>query len=92
VSDLKPWEGPDDAASEEEGSSGYLLMAGIGCGLIIAIGAHALVGHFAERPELAQADPLMVKVISVARATGAGLAIGSLAGWLAKLARSSKKP
>jgi hypothetical protein len=92
MSDLKPWEGSDDAASEEEGSSGYLLMAGIGCGLIIAIGAHALMGHFAERPELAQADPLMVQVISASRAIGAGLALLSLGGWLYKLARSSKKP
>jgi hypothetical protein len=90
MSDLKPWNGPEDAAPEDEGSAGYLLMAGIVCGLIIAIGSQALLGHFVERPELAQADPLMVQVIGVARWVGWVLAGGSLLGWLWQLAQRSK--
>jgi len=90
VSELQPWTGPDDAAPEDEGASGYLVMAGIVCGLIIAIGSQALLGHFAQRPELAQADPLMVTVIFFARWMGWGLAGASLVAWLWTL--NSKKP
>jgi hypothetical protein len=88
---LQPWNGPDDTTQGDEGSAAYLLMAGIVCGLIIAIGSQALLGHFAERPELAQADPLMAQVIGVARWVGWVLAGGSLLGWLWQLGQSSKK-
>lgn len=86
---LQPWSGPD-SETPDEGSSGYLLMAGVVCGLIIAIGSHALVGHFASRPELAAADPLMVTVIGGARWLGGLLAVLSLGAWLWQLAQ--KKP
>jgi hypothetical protein len=84
---LKPWEGPEDAAPEDEPQSGYLLMAGVLCGLIIAIGSQALKGHFAQRPELAAADPLMVQAIGGAFWLGWGLAGACLAAWLWQLSR-----
>lgn len=86
---LQPWSGPD-ADAPDEGSSGYLLMAGVVCGLIIAVGSHALVGHFAQRPELAAADPLMVGVIGAARWLGGVLALVSLGAWVRQLVQ--KKP
>jgi hypothetical protein len=89
---LKPWSGdaaPEDAPDEE--SHAYLWMAGILCGLILAIGAQALLGHFAERPELAQSDPLVVGLIHGARWVGWTLVGASLVLWLRLLTRKPKK-
>lgn len=88
---LQPWSGPDDAETPDEGGNGYLLMAGVVCGLIIAIGSQALLGHFAQRPELAASDPLMVQVIGAGRWLGWGLAAFSAGVWAWRLAQISKK-
>ena len=85
--DLSPYDhaDPSDTAlpSPDEPMSGYLLMAGVICGLIIAVGCRALLGHFAQRPELAQADPLMTTVITVGQWVGWALILGSLLAILA---------
>lgn len=88
---LKPWSGDTGPEAADEGSYGYLWMAGIVCGLILALGAQALLGHFAERPELAQADPLMVGLIHGGRWVGWALVLASLLLWLRLLRGGSKK-
>jgi hypothetical protein len=87
MSDLKSWSGPDEAEAPDEGSSGYLLMAGVLCGLIIAVGSQALQGHFEQRPALAEADPLLVRGIAIARWLGWALAAGSAGAWVWSLRR-----
>jgi hypothetical protein len=82
---LQPWSGPDEAEAQDEGSSGYLLMAGVLCGLIIAVGSQALQGHFEQRP--AEADPLLAQGIAIARWLGWALAGVSAGAWLWRLKR-----
>ena len=72
MSDLKPWEGPEEAPPLDESKGGYLFGAGILAGLTIAIGCGAILGHFAQRPDLAAADPLMQT----------GLVWGRWGGWI----------
>jgi hypothetical protein len=90
MSELKPWEGPEDAAIPDEPKSGYLLGAGILAGLVFAIGSQALLGHFAARPELAAADPLMASLLVWTRWGGWALAGASGLGLLVSLGRPRK--
>jgi len=90
MSELKPWsEDPASSpeAPEAEPKSGYLLAAGILAGLVIAIGCQALLGHFALRPELAAADPLMASLLQWGRWGGWLLSLGSGLGWVFSLRR-----
>lgn len=88
---LKPWQSDLEPESPDTGSGAYLWMAGIACGLIIAVGAQALLGHFAQRPELAQADPDLVRWIGWARWGGWGLVALSGLGWVRALLGGTKK-
>jgi hypothetical protein len=88
---LKPYDGPDGGEANDAPKAGYLLAAGLVCGLIIAIGSQALEGHFARRPELAAADPLMARLLVWARWLGWALAGGSAALWAWALARGPQK-
>lgn len=84
MSELKPWEGPEDAEippfdelrAGSEPKGGYLLGAGVLAGLVIAIGSQAILGHFGQRPDLAAADPLMAGLLAWARWGGWILAVG----------------
>ena len=90
MSELKPWShdpAGGTSAPEAEPKSGYLLAAGILAGLVIAIGSQALLGHFAQRPELAAADPLMAGLLQWGRWGGWLLALGSGLGWIFSLRR-----
>lgn len=89
---LKPWTGPEPLEEEaDEGQGGYFLMAGVVCGLIIAVGSQALESHFALHPELALADPLMTRLIGAGRWFGGALAGLSLLIWAWVLVRKAKK-
>lgn len=52
---LRPWDGSEEAP--EEAPPGYLYGAAMACGLILALGGRALLGHYKDRPYLAEADP-----------------------------------
>lgn len=80
MSELKPWEGPESSEVPAEPKGGYLYGAGILAGLTIAIGSGAILGHFAERPELAAADPLMQTALVWGRWGGWILAVASTFG------------
>lgn len=88
---LKPWTGETEAEAPDTGSAAYLWIAGILCGVILAVGSRALLGHFAERPSLAAADPSLVRWIGWAQAGGWGLAGLSLGGWIWALLRDGRK-
>lgn len=87
---LQPYDGPDDGEAGDEPKAGYLLAAGIVCGLIIAFGSQAIEGHFLKRPELAAADPLMARLVLWTRWLGWGLAGASAALWAWALAAKPK--
>ncbi len=52
---------------EDQGSEGYYLFwALLGGSLVLAFGSSALLSKMAERPELAQADPLLTGLLKAA--------------------------
>ena len=67
---------------DEQPEGNYLFWSLLGAGLIIAIGASALLAKFQERPELAAADPLLVNVLKGARLL-ASILLGAMAALLA---------
>ena len=87
---LQPYDGPDDGEGDDVPKAGYLLVAGMLCGLIIAIGSQAIQGHFIERPELAAADPLMASLLVWARWGGWLLAGACGLVWAWSLAQKPK--
>lgn len=90
-SPLKPWSEEPKAEATDVELRAYLWMAGILCGVMLALGSHALLWHFSRRPSLAAADPVLQRWLTWARAGGWALAGLSLGAWLRGLWRSGRK-
>jgi hypothetical protein len=53
--------------SHDTGQGYYFFWALLGGALVLALGSSALLAKMDERPELANADPLLVTILKIAR-------------------------
>lgn len=67
---------------DEQPEGNYLFWSLLGTALIVALGTTAMLSKFAERPELAASDPMLVMVLKGARFLAA-IVLGAMAALLA---------